>query len=214
MSNLPDYDAFEGFGVFSGYVQIPSSSKKIHYLFVQSAQDPVNDPLILWTNGGPGCSSMLGFMQEHGPLKWEDGAKGMIKNDYSWNREANVLYVEQPAGVGYSTCGNSDECHFDDNNVAEDNLQVVLEWFKKFPEYQDNEFYLSGESYAGIYVPYLLNQINSFNKQHVSDPDVFKPNLKGMIVGNGVTNWQFDCQPSFMEMGFYHSLIDEARYQR
>lgn len=91
---LPDYDPFEGFGVYSGYVDIRNSSKKIHYVFVESAQDPKNDPLVLWTNGGPGCSSMLGFMQEHGPLAWADGASGMVKNPYSWNREANMLYIE------------------------------------------------------------------------------------------------------------------------
>lgn len=71
--------------MFSGYVPIDESSKKIHYMFVESEQDPANDPLIVWFNGGPGCSSMLAFMQEIGPYKWEDGASSMIENDHRWN---------------------------------------------------------------------------------------------------------------------------------
>lgn len=84
----------------------------------------------------------------------------MLVNEYSWNREASVLYIEQPAGVGYSYCDHDnhpEECKFDDNNVSEDNLKAVLAWFEKYPEYQSNELYISGESYAGIYVPYLVN---------------------------------------------------------
>ena len=94
---LPDLD-LNGMGVrlWSGYIPIPASSKMIHYLFVESQNDPVNDPLVIWYNGGPGCSSMLGFMQEHGPFSWENGKDKWNEemNPYSWNREANVLYIE------------------------------------------------------------------------------------------------------------------------
>jgi carboxypeptidase C (cathepsin A) len=103
VEQLPDYDPFD-YDVYSGYVDIEGTSKKIHYLLVESAQDPVNDPLVIWYNGGPGCSSMLAFMQENGPYRWPDGADKMVPNEYSWNREANILYIEQPAGVGYSYC--------------------------------------------------------------------------------------------------------------
>lgn len=90
----------------------------------------------------------------------------------------------------------------------------MLGWFDKYPEYKENDFYLSGESYAGIYVPYLLNQIHSHNQMFVSDDTVFKPNLKGMIVGNGVTNWTFDTLPAMVDTFYWHSLIDQDRYDR
>jgi len=75
----------------------------LHYVLAESQSDPRKDPLIIWFNGGPGCSSMLGFMQENGPFLWETGNSTWTGlNEHSWNKEANVLYIEQPAGVGFS----------------------------------------------------------------------------------------------------------------
>jgi serine carboxypeptidase-like clade 2 len=78
---------------------------------------------------------MLAFMQENGPYFINDDGT-FTKSGYSWNREASVLYIEQPAGVGYSVCGDQSECVYNDNNVAEDNLAAVLGWFEKYPEYK------------------------------------------------------------------------------
>lgn len=133
---------------------------------------------------------MLAFLQEHGPYVMEDGEITFNENPYSWNNEANVLYIEQPAGVGYSTCNaTATDCAFNDTNDATDNLQVVLEWFKKYPEYKEHDLYISEESYAGIYVPLLVDQIDKHNANATAE---FKPNLKGFMVGNGVTNWTYD----------------------
>jgi serine carboxypeptidase-like clade 2 len=81
---------------------------------------------------------MLGWIQEHGPYLLENGATTFTKNEHSWNKEANVLYIEQPAGVGYSYCdwdNHPEDCTFNDNTAGSDNLVAILEWFKKFPEY-------------------------------------------------------------------------------
>lgn len=93
----------------------------------------------------------------------EDNTTTFHFNDYSWNREANMLYIEMPAGVGYSYCGRNYECNFNDENSAQDNLQALLNFFVKFPEYINNELYISGESYAGVYVPYLAYEIDLYN---------------------------------------------------
>lgn len=122
LDQMPDIS----FGLYSGYVQIPSTKKKLHYMTTLSQGNPLTDPVIIWFNGGPGCSSMLGFSQENGPYVNEDGDAGFRKNDYAWNQEATVMYIESPAGVGYSVCGDQTECKFNDENSADDNLLAVL----------------------------------------------------------------------------------------
>lgn len=208
---LPGMATFD-FGLYSGYIDV-NTDKRLHYMFAESQGNASTDPLVIWFNGGPGCSSMLGFVQEHGPYVMENGGDSFHKNDYSWNREANMLYIESPAGVGFSYCGVAGGCAYDDDQSAADNLAAVLNWYKKFPEYQQHELYISGESYAGIYVPYLANQIHDYNVNNTQNADVFKPNLKGFMVGNGVTNWKYDTTPAYLEMAYWHGLYDSDLYE-
>ena len=112
---MPDMATFTTYGFYSGYVVIPDTTSAMHYLFVESQNDPTNDPLLIWLNGGPGCSSVLGWAQEHGPYIMPDGGSAFVEDEYSWNLEANVLYIESPPGVGYSYCGTTKECTFDDS---------------------------------------------------------------------------------------------------
>jgi len=77
---------------------------------------------------------MLGFLQEHGPYSLQDGDTTFSKNPYSWNKEAHVIYIESPAGVGFSTCPNPAECKWNDFNSADDNMQAFLNIMIKFPE--------------------------------------------------------------------------------
>jgi len=133
----------------------------------------------------------------------------LTKNELSWNLEANILYIEQPAGVGYSWCdykNHPEQCHFDDNSMAADNVDAIIGWYDKFPEFKKNHLYISGESYAGIYVPFTMNAIHHHNAVHSRDPTIFKPNLVGMMVGNGVTSPKYDSINAYMEMAYYHSL--------
>ena len=103
---------------------------------------------------------MLGFSQENGPYANEDGDAGFRKNDYSWNQEATMFWIESPAGVGYSVCGNATECVFDDNNSADDNLATLLALLELYPEINKNDLYIAGESYAGIYIPQLVVRLD------------------------------------------------------
>jgi carboxypeptidase C (cathepsin A) len=210
---LPEMGNFDKFAAFSGYVDI-SKGKKIHYMFVESQTSPTTQPVVIWFNGGPGCSSMLGFTQEHGPFVINDGTSKFVENEWTWNMEANMLYIEQPAGVGYSYCDGVENCTFDDDVSGKDNLNAVLAWFQKFPEFQTNELYISGESYAGIYVPYLAHYIDQHNTQYAADDTVFKPNLKGFMVGNGVTNWEYDTTNAYVDMAFWHSLYEIELYNQ
>jgi len=94
-------------------------------------------------------------MQENGPLIYDDATNQISMNDYSWNQKANVLYIESPAGVGFSTgTGDKDLIH-NDVSVSVDAMAALYQWYAKFPEYATNQLWISGESYGGIYVPYL-----------------------------------------------------------
>jgi carboxypeptidase C (cathepsin A) len=200
------------FGLFSGFLPINGTDRSLHYVAALSERDPYSDPVVFWFNGGPGCSSLIGFAQENGPyiITDEPGAK-FQKNPHSWNREATVVYLESPAGVGFSTCGES-QCSSSDNQTANDNMIGILNFFTmKFPELKSNDLYISGESYAGIYIPYLMHALDTYI---TSDEKGFKPALKGMMVGNGLTSYQWDCIPAFLDMAVYHNLLDDELHAR
>lgn len=157
LPGMPDI----GFGMYSGYVPINGTKKSFHYIAALSQRDPVKDPVVFWYNGGPGCSSLLGFLQENGPYYMDDFTSEFVKNNHTWNKEATVIFMEAPAGVGFSLCPDASECHYTDNSTAVDNLVALINLFEmKFPALKGNDLYLSGESYAGIYVPTLALQID------------------------------------------------------
>eukprot|EP00106_Octopus_bimaculoides_P009914 XP_014777356.1 PREDICTED: lysosomal protective protein-like [Octopus bimaculoides] len=150
---------------------------------VESQQNPKTDPLVLWMNGGPGCSSMLAVLTEHGPY-----------------RIANVLYLEAPAGVGFSY---SDDKNYttDDDQTSLNNLAALKSFFKKFPEYNGREFFVTGESYGGIYVPTLSERL-------LGEPSI---NFQGFAVGNGLSDYNINTA-SVLYFGYYHGLYGSKLY--
>jgi carboxypeptidase C (cathepsin A) len=205
MGNLPDAPAFVT-ATYSGYLTV-TDTKRLHYVFAESESDPANDPVVIWFNGGPGCSSMLAFMQENGPIAIDDGESYIKTNPFPWNKRANMLWLESPAGVGWSVGETKADLSHNDMTQSEDALQALKSWYAKFPEYLPNQLFVSGESYAGIYVPYLTWQIYQNNQQAVFNKDLYKMNLSGMLVGNGCTNWDVDTNPALPETLFNFNII-------
>jgi len=161
VKELPEMEVFP-YGYYSGYVDLPASTKTIHYVLIESQNDWTTDPLVVWFNGGPGCSSMLGWGTENGPWVMKTFGTSFEKNPYSWNKNANILYIDQPAGVGFSwaDCKSAPaDCVFNDTTTGVDNLAFMKGWLAKFPEYKTHELYISGESYAGIYGPTMAYAI-------------------------------------------------------
>jgi cathepsin A (carboxypeptidase C) len=187
VSELPGWDGRLPSAWYSGYLSF--GKKHLHYVLVEAESNKTMAPLVLWMNGGPGCSSMDALMYEHGPLLIsEDGSK-LVSNPHAWTKVANVLYLEAPVGVGYSYSDQAEDTkHLNDEVAASDNLEALKVFFAAFPEYKKHDFYVSGESYAGVYVPTLSLKI-------FQDPTV-DWNMKGFMVGNGVFDWALMQQSS------------------
>ena len=137
----------------------------------------------------------------------DDGDYYIKQNPEPWNKRANILYIESPAGVGFSVGETPQDWIHNDMTTSEDALAAMKDWYAGFSEYLNNDLYISGESYGGIYAPYLAWQIHNHNKL----VEVFKETqhypLKGFIVGNGATDWEIDVSPLFPEVVHKFNLI-------
>jgi carboxypeptidase C (cathepsin A) len=201
VNSLPDY-SYRG-RLYSGYLAA-SPVKQFHYMFNLAHEDPENKPLVLWFNGGPGCSSLDGWSSEHGPMQLDDDGNYNL-NEYSWNRAANMLYVESPGGVGFSYIDSKldYDLAINDDIASQDNFNALLDFFQKFPSFKGRDFYISGESYAGIYVPTLAYRVIMYNKGVAESKKI---NLKGILVGNGVADWNYDTTNAMIDFTFTHHL--------
>jgi len=170
--------------------------------------NPTADPLAFWTNGGPGCSGLIGFMTEMGPFR--PNADGTLKSnyDYAWNKVANMVYIEQPAGVGFSYSDDSNDLKTGDAQAALDNYNLVQAFLARFPEYRTNDLYITAESYGGHYIPTWAKQIVDQNKAGVN-PAI---NFKGFAVGNPYTNF-YTGIPASIDTYWGHQLVPWNTYQ-
>ncbi|XP_015067475.1 serine carboxypeptidase-like 45 [Solanum pennellii] len=196
-----------GFQQFSGYVTVDDKKQRsLFYYFVEAEIDPASKPLVLWLNGGPGCSSLgVGAFSENGPFR--PRGEGLVINEHSWNKEANMLYLESPIGVGFSYSSDTSSYEtVNDEITARDNVVFLLRWFHKFPQYRKSNLFLTGESYAGHYVPQLAKLMMAFNKKQ----QLF--NLKGIALGNPVLEFATDFN-SRAEYFWSHGLISDPTYR-
>jgi hypothetical protein len=197
VSTIPGFPGDAPFKTYAGYLDVPGpiagySSLRIAYIFNEAiGADPQSKPLVAWHQGGPGGNSFYGLFGEMGYYQVsEEGLR--INNATSWNRRANMLYLDAPSGsndpVGFSTCSESDEnglekvasiCRWDDKTQAVAYAHTLLAFYKAFPEFSTNDLYLTGESYAGQYLPNIGHTILTTAAFNTSIP------LKGMAVGNG-----------------------------
>eukprot|EP01138_Halocafeteria_seosinensis_P009874 gb/GECG01010085.1/.p1 GENE.gb/GECG01010085.1/~~gb/GECG01010085.1/.p1 ORF type:complete len:483 (+),score=47.09 gb/GECG01010085.1/:1-1449(+) len=182
VSSLPGWKQSLPSKQYAGYLAV-GDGKYLHYWFVESENDPSSDPVVLWLNGGPGCSSMDGFFHEQGPFVVDKESGELSLRPTRWNKIANMIWLDAPAGVGLSYATNSQGYVHNDTSTAIDNYHALIQFFEGFSEFQANELFLTGESYAGVYIPTLAYQIH---QAQTSDSQV-KLNLKGIMVGNGCT---------------------------
>ncbi|KAH0760132.1 hypothetical protein KY290_023625 [Solanum tuberosum] len=213
IEKLPGEPEGVDFNQYSGYVTVDSSAgRALFYYFVESPSDSASKPLVLWLNGGPGCSSLGGgAFGELGPFSVnKDGT--LQRNQFSWISEANIIFLESPAGVGFSYTNTSSDFNFSgDRTTARDSYTFLVNWLERFPEYKANDFYLIGESYAGHYVPQLAQLILQHNNN--SNKTISTINLKGIAIGNAYVDFEANMKGT-TEYYWSHALISEELYNK
>jgi len=166
---------------YAGFLQGADTTRHVTYVLVESESDPARDPLIVWLNGGPGCSSFIGLWLEQGPLVI--GGDGQLtENAGRWNQHASVLFLESPPGVGFAYIDKGAAALpyvANDTTTAADSLGALQDFFRSYPAFASSALFLSGESYAGIYVPWLARAILA------SGDAALVARLRGVLVGNG-----------------------------
>ncbi|KAK0455790.1 serine carboxypeptidase [Desarmillaria tabescens] len=169
---------------YTGYIDI--EARHLFFYFFESRNDPDTDDVIFWTNGGPGGSSMLGLFMELGPCRIIDD-RGPIFHKESWNSNANVFFIDQPIGVGFSyadygeTVRNTEE-------AAKDIASFVAIFFEHFTKFKGRGFHMAGESYGGRYLPLFASAVYDQNA-YLIDAGLTPVNLSSVMIGNGLTEF-------------------------
>ncbi|URD92229.1 serine carboxypeptidase II-3-like [Musa troglodytarum] len=183
IDRLPGQPEGRSINQYAGYVTVDHhNGRALFYYFVESPEDQAKKPLVLWLNGGPGCSSLgYGAMEELGPFRVNSDGKTLRENDHSWINVANIIFLESPAGVGFSYSNTtSDYRNNGDRRTAADSYTFLVNWLERFQEYKSHDFFITGESYGGHYVPQLASLILRNNMK--MNKSVI--NLKGIAIGN------------------------------
>ncbi|KAK0421992.1 hypothetical protein QR680_007305 [Steinernema hermaphroditum] len=207
VKDIPGLHYDPGFKTYSGYLDAGKDDQKnqgyMHYMLTESKSNPAKDPIILWLQGGPGCSGFSGAFEENGPFYMNKDGATIYENIYSWNVKANVLFFESPIGVGYSFMeGKPNYTRAHDDQTLAQNYNSLNSFFKKFTQYQNQTFFIAGESYGGIYLPMLGDKLMS----GIIKKDFVNPNFAGIAIGNGYMDIVM-LQNSLVLWSFYHGRI-------
>jgi len=206
--NLPGYGKPPA-PMWSGFLNASAEEPGtyLHYWYAEAENNAASAPIVLWLNGGPGSSSILGMLQEMGPLLI-NATGGLMKNPYAWTKQANLLILESPGGVGYSYCAamkTGGSCQNTDITTAKAARAAMQDFFgAKFPELKGRAFFITGESYAGVYIPTLTAEI----LDHA--PEI---NMQGVAVGDPCTDTP--SQKQSMDMLWYahkHGFVPDDDY--
>eukprot|EP00904_Undaria_pinnatifida_P011519 jgi/Undpi1/7498/HiC_scaffold_22.g09971.m1 len=169
---------------------IPVVNGFFFYWLIESAsKDPASEPLVIWLNGGPGCSSMDGLWLENGPFRLNADQEISI-NPFSWHNVANVMYVDQPVGTGLSFT-TSDSYANNDVQVDEQFYVFLTNFFDLHSQFKARDgktrpLFFTGESHAGHYIPSMISYILGRNKAAVEAGEGgLVMDVQGMAIGNG-----------------------------
>ncbi|KAI0092563.1 Alpha/Beta hydrolase protein [Irpex rosettiformis] len=210
---------------YTGYLDVDSGAKHLFFYFFESRRDPAKDDVMMWINGGPGCSSSMGLLMELGPCSIDmnnSSSNGTVWNPYSWNNEANIFFLDQPVGVGYSYADYGETVETTED-AAKNVHAFVNIFFDTFPQFSGRPLHLSGESYGvsmGRYLPAFASYIYDQNQiaKVEGRPTL---NLTSVLIGNGITDistlyqgrYEIECGRAALEVPF-QSISNCVRMKR
>ncbi|KAL1189344.1 Serine carboxypeptidase-like 9 [Cardamine amara subsp. amara] len=210
---LPGFGGPLPFQLETGYIGIGEQEEmQLFYYFIKSEKNPKEDPLLIWLTGGPGCSALVGLLFENGPLAlkfevYNGSVPSLVSTTYSWTKMANIIFLDQPVGAGFSYSRTPLNKTSDTNEVQ--NIHEFLQkWLSKHPQFISNPFYVVGDSYSGMIVPALVQEISEGNYICCKPPI----NLQGYVLGNPITHAEFEKN---FRIPFAHgmSLISDELYE-
>lgn len=185
---------------YSGYLPV-SKTGSLFYWYVEKDTPSKDAPLVLWLNGGPGCSSLYGFFMENGPYQVNDQGE-LSPRQQSLTQFADYLVIDQPAGVGYSQ--GTLKSYANESQAMDQLYSALQQFYKMHPDLADKPLFLAGQSYAGKYLPQLAIRILK---------DAHHLHLQGLILGDPWVNPRLQQQAN-IDYAYYHGLIDDkAREQ-
>ncbi|KAH6677728.1 carboxypeptidase-like protein S1 [Halenospora varia] len=200
-----------GVNQYSGYISV-GSNQNMWFWFFEARNNASTAPLAMWLNGGPGCSSMIGLFQENGPCQFYNGASTPSLNKYSWNEYANMLYIDQPIGTGFS---------YGTDPVTSTVTAAPYVWafmqafYAQYPQYQNKDFGIFTESYGGHYGPEFANYFQTQNSAIKAGTVTGQPiNLVALGINNGWIDPTINYK-SFIDYSYnntYNQILTTAQY--
>ncbi|KAI0708402.1 alpha/beta-hydrolase [Earliella scabrosa] len=184
-----------GVNQLSGYIDV-GTNMSMWFWFFEARHDPETAPFTLWLNGGPGCSSMIGLFQEHGPCQVNPDGKTTVLNPFSWNNLSNVIYIDQPIGTGFSFGTVDVNSTFNASPAIWTAFQILFE-SREFAKFQSREFIFATESYGGHYGPEF---VTFFNEQNAK---IREGKLRGELI---------TVSALMINNGWYDPLIQNQAY--
>ncbi|XP_058771388.1 serine carboxypeptidase-like 11 [Vicia villosa] len=186
---LPGFNGPLPFLLETGYVGVGEEEDvQVFYYFIESENNPKEDPLMLWLTGGPGCSALSGLVFEIGPLEFKKGEyngslPNLILKPHSWTKVSSIIFVDLPVFTGFTYATTNSGSQRSDSILVHQTHQFFRKWLVDHPKFQSNEIYIGGDSYSGIPIPGIVQEIIQENEKGVQP----WMNLQGYLLGNAVT---------------------------